>query len=282
MNQENIKCLTNITGKQTYTNKMENNLDIKQIIAAAAKPRISIVMQSYLGNYPGSRKDSQSKFLRAVQSFQTQLYNNCELIIVADDCMETKVLYDNHFKNEENIRFIYVSRKQNELNTYFKNENGDKYFRGYPRRIGTAAADGDLITYMDSDDMLLPEFTLNIMIEYNKSPGAFWWVNRSWYDHESMVFDKDKTFEDTDISKKTELTDIEGRWNVSTVKEGLVVMSPWLLVHRPTSEVLWRDTWGGISEDADFNSRLRKKYKAGAVMNNPTYVRCHFVDKWDI
>ena len=56
-------------------------MELKEIIEAAAKPKISIIMQSYLGNYPGSRKDSHSKFLRAVQSFQNQLYKNCELII---------------------------------------------------------------------------------------------------------------------------------------------------------------------------------------------------------
>ena len=84
-------------------------MELKEIIEAAAKPKISIIMQSYLGNYPGSRKDSHSKFLRAVQSFQNQLYKNCELIIVADDCMETKALYNVHFKGEDNMRLIYVS-----------------------------------------------------------------------------------------------------------------------------------------------------------------------------
>ena len=70
---------------------MENNL--KEILKAAAKPKISIIMQSFLGNYPGSRKDPDFKFMRAVKSFQTQLYKNCELIIVSDDCIQSLCLY---------------------------------------------------------------------------------------------------------------------------------------------------------------------------------------------
>lgn len=255
-------------------------MELKQVIEAAAKPRISIIMQSYLGNYPGSRKDSHSKFLRAVRSFQNQLYKNCELIIVADNCAETKALYDNHFQTEDNIRLIYVSRNSKEMSTYMKNEEGNKYYRGFPRRVGVGAATGNLITYMDSDDMLLEEHTLHLMIEFNKNPGANWWINRSWYDNEVMKFKDDKTFEDS-TEYGEELPDIEGRWNITRIKEGLVVMSPWLFMHKPSASVLWRDTWGNISEDSDFNVRFRENHKGGAVMNRPTYVRCHFTDKWD-
>lgn len=256
-------------------------MELKQVIESAAKPKISIIMQSYLGNYPGSRKDSQSKFLRAVKSFQNQLYKNCELIIVADDCMETKALYDVHFKHEDSIRLILVSRQAKEMSTYMKNEEGHKYYRGFPRRVGVGAATGDLITYMDSDDMLLEEHTLHLMIEYNKNPQANWWINRAWYDHEVMKFKDDNTFEDSQEYGE-ELPDLEERWNVSRIKEGLVVMSPWLFMHLPSPSIHWRDTWGNVSEDSDFNVRFRKQHKGGAIMNRPTYVRCHFTDKWDV
>lgn len=259
---------------------MEANL--RQILESAAKPRISIVMQSFLGNYPGSRKDPVVKFMRAVDSFKQQLYTNCELVIVADDCMQTKNLYDIHYKNEKNIRLVLVSRQAKEMSTYAKNEEGQKYFRGFPRQVGVGASTGDLITYMDSDDYLLPDFTLSLMVEFNKNPEAMWWINRSWFDHSTMIFKDDKTFEDTDTSQKREITPLKDKWNVTRIREGLVVMSPWLLMHRPVSDVSWRDTWGGISEDVDFNSRLRQKYKNGAVMDRPSYVRCHFTDKWDV
>ena len=57
------------------------------------KPKISIIMQVYLGEYPGARTDSISKFKRAVKSFQNQIYKNCELIIVADGCTKTHQTY---------------------------------------------------------------------------------------------------------------------------------------------------------------------------------------------
>jgi len=259
-------------------------LKLKEVLENVAKPKISIIMQSYLGNYPGSRKDPAVKFMRAVKSFQEQLYKNCELIIVADNCEQTKQIYQIHYQHESNIRLVYVSRQPNERNTYVKDREGMKYFRGYPRKVGVGAATGDIITYMDSDDYLMPEFTISIMLEYNIAPDAMWWINQAWYDHSSMEFKNDETFEDTLVSEKKVIPEIneKERWNASRVKPGLVVMSPWLLVHRPTDKVQWRDTWGSTSEDADFNSRLRKEYKAGSVFSRPIYVRCHFTDKWDI
>ena len=161
-----------------------------------------------------------------------------------------------------------------------QNEEGNKYYRGFPRRVGVGAATGNLITYMDSDDMLLEEHTLHLMIEFNKNPDANWWINRSWYDNEVMKFKDDKTFEDS-TEYGEELPDVEGKWNITRIKEGLVVMSPWLFMHKPSASVLWRDTWGNVSEDSDFNVRFRENHKGGAVMNRPTYVRCHFTDKWD-
>lgn len=256
-------------------------MELKEVMAEIDKPKISIVMQSYLGSYPGSRQDSQSKFKRAVDSFKNQLYKNCELIIVADDCTITKAIYDREYTHDANIRLVYVSRLPNERSTYTKNDEGHKYFRGYPRRLGVAAATGSLITYMDSDDLLLEEFTLHLLLEYNRKPEATWFINRSWYDNSVMIFKDSENMNDT-TAEPIELPDVPEKWNVSTVRDGKVVMSPWLLMHKPVCDILWRDTWGSISEDADFNSRLRQQYKAGHVMNRPTYVRCHFTNKWDV
>ena len=45
------------------------------------KPKISIIMQAYLGEYNGSRSNSIEKFIRAVESFNQQIYKNCEYLI---------------------------------------------------------------------------------------------------------------------------------------------------------------------------------------------------------
>jgi uncharacterized protein with von Willebrand factor type A (vWA) domain len=99
--------------------------NISELMEGLDKPKISIIMQSYLGEYPGSRTDSVEKFKRAVKSFQNQLYKNCELIIVSDGCIKTQETYFSEFKTDPNIKFIFVDKDA--PNMYEKNEQGQKY-----------------------------------------------------------------------------------------------------------------------------------------------------------
>ena len=46
--------------------------------------KISVIMQSYLGEYPGARSNPKYKFVRAVNSFLLQKHPDKELIIVSD------------------------------------------------------------------------------------------------------------------------------------------------------------------------------------------------------
>ena len=48
--------------------------------------KISIIMQSYLGDYPNARANPEEGFIRAVYSVINQTVSNWELIIVADGC----------------------------------------------------------------------------------------------------------------------------------------------------------------------------------------------------
>lgn len=248
------------------------------------KPKISIVMQSYLENYPGSRSNPIDKFKRAVKSFQEQSYKNCELIIVADGCNKTQQTYQKHFKKDPNIKFIYIDKKSG-LNMYEDRViDGQtyKYYRGEPRKLGVAAATGDLITYMDSDDYLLPKHTLSIMFNYNQAPEGDWWINKTWFDHIKADWQESNVMYS---AKDMEVHTIEPfenhEWLKIKLKKDRIILSPWLFTHRSTCTTKWQDTIK-ISEDVDFNKRLRSEYKNGYAYENATYVRCHYTDKWDV
>ena len=74
--------------------------------------KISVIMQSYLGDYPGSRKNPEEKFKRAVTSFLNQTSKNNELVIVADGCKITERLWRENYSEESRIKFIYVEKEE--------------------------------------------------------------------------------------------------------------------------------------------------------------------------
>ena len=243
------------------------------------KPKISIIMQSYLGEYNGSREDSIKKFNRAVESFKNQIYKNCELIIVADGCMLTFNTYMAKYLNEPNIKIAYVDKKG--VGKMYDSVTEDKkFYRGLPRQIGLEMATGEIVTYMDSDDYLLPKFTLGILSSYNMKPEADWFINRSWYDNIEADWEKETVFDSFDRSDAIRIEGLPSKWAATSLKDNLIVLSPWLLTHKRNVNIKWRDTVGH-SEDVDFNTRLRMDYKNGFVYAIPAYVRCHYTGQWD-
>lgn len=255
---------------------MENN--IQEILNEVERVKISVVMQTNLGNYPGARTDSVNKFRRALKSFQAQIYKNCELIIIADGCSKAHQIYVREFKNDPSIKFALLD-KNGAKNTYEETENG-KYYRGFPRRVGVGMATGELITYMDSDDYLMPEFTMTLMLIYNAAPEKSWWINQSWYDSESYTWPENEVMYQSDHTKSIEIPLIGGKWTPTLMKPGQAVLAPWLFMHRVECATRWRDTIG-MSEDSDFNKRLRSEYPNGYSFARPIYVRCHYTDRWD-
>ena len=103
-------------------------------------PKVSVIMASYLLPYPGSASNRDKKFVRAVNSFKKQIYQNKELIIVSDGCPLTVDLYNKFFANDENIKIIQIPKQQ--------------LYSGEMRNAALKLADGDIISYLDSDDVL--------------------------------------------------------------------------------------------------------------------------------
>lgn len=102
--------------------------------------KVSVIMASYLGEYPNAAKNRDKKFVRAVNTFLKQTYENKELIIVADGCPLTYQLFKQNFDNLPNVKCILSAKKE--------------LFDGEIRNIGLRNATGDIISYLDSDDVL--------------------------------------------------------------------------------------------------------------------------------
>jgi hypothetical protein len=246
--------------------------------------KVSIVMQSYLGDYPGARKEPVEKFIRAVKSFQNQNYKNKELIIVSDGCKLTLNAYEKHFKKDIQIEFVYIDKN---TPTMYSKLRGRKYYRGVPRRLGVSLSSGKLISYMDSDDYLLPNFIETCVAQYQKDTSLKWWMNQSWYDHINIIDKKELQARHANIIEDNQATFKEISENEKFVQmkmdDNFFSMPPWLLVHTDDVGVDWDDSIGDISEDVKFNESLREKWKGqGFLYSDPCYVRCHYNNGWDV
>jgi glycosyltransferase involved in cell wall biosynthesis len=115
--------------------------------------KVSVVMASFLGDYPGAAKNRGKKFVRAVKSFKNQTYDNKELIIVSDGCEKTVELYEQNFKNDENIRLIKLQKQET--------------YSGEMRNVALRDSDGDIISYLDSDDVIGKTHLETIMSQFD-------------------------------------------------------------------------------------------------------------------
>lgn len=243
-------------------------------------PSISVVMQAFLGEYPGSRSNSIEKFHRAIESFLAQEYRNAELVVVSDGCsiVHTEIL---KYHNNPAIKYVYVDKEG--AGNMYESTDGKKFYRGKPRQMGLQAVSGELVTYMDSDDYLTPKFLYNIVYTYNMYESADWWLNNTWYDH--LIMSKVapevlKVVAEYD-GKTYSFPELNAPFVQTVIKQGLIVNTPWLLTHRKSCDIKWMDTVE-VSEDVDFGRRLRQAYPKGALYSKAGYVRCHYAGMWDV
>lgn len=99
-------------------------------------------MASFLGQYgshaPGVTRDA--KFKRAVKSFLNQTYENKELIIIADGCQRTQQIYDDNWTDNTLIKCLLTTKQP--------------LYSGEIRNIGNKIAAGEIISYLDNDDVI--------------------------------------------------------------------------------------------------------------------------------
>ena len=104
---------------------------------------ISIILPSYLGQYPRAARNREAKLVRAIESVIKQTYTTWELIIISDGCNKTVQIVTDFLKTQppEIVGKIhgYQIKKC-------------KAWSGTPRNTGLQYATGVIICYLDSDD----------------------------------------------------------------------------------------------------------------------------------
>ena len=112
--------------------------------------RISVIMPVHLSHYqsiPETEEqfvitcapDPEYKFTRAVNSFILQSFKDCELIIISDGCRIAEGIYKKYYTPYRNIRFKYIDKQP--------------LYGGAVRQTGINMAKGEIICYLDHDDM---------------------------------------------------------------------------------------------------------------------------------
>lgn len=122
--------------------------------------KISVIMASHLHEYDFSAKDRIRKFHRAVHSFLNQPYQNKELVIVSDGCDLTSNEVMNHYKDNPLIKHVQIEKQP--------------VFSGNVRNVGCIISTGDIICYLDSDDMLGKSHLQSIANGFNYYTDADW------------------------------------------------------------------------------------------------------------
>jgi len=197
--------------------------------------KVSVIMASYLKPYPGSTSNPEQKFIRAVKSFLTQTYVDKELIIVSDGCDVTERLYEFNFKKYNNIKFIKIQK-------------GNLY-SGDSRNKGIEISDGNIISYLDSDDVIGKKHLEIIMEQIDE-------YDLVYYD-DYMVLDKS--------FKKLHKRNVEPRY-------GSIGTSS--ITHK-RNDIKWQDGYG---HDYIFlSSMIINGYKFKKI-KPPQYLVCHYKD----
>jgi glycosyltransferase involved in cell wall biosynthesis len=198
--------------------------------------KISVIMPSYLGDYEvDSNKSAKSrdfKLQRAVDSFLIQMHKDSELIIVSDGCDQTCELIESKYSNflkEEKVKLYRIDKQP--------------HFSGKVRNEGLNHVTGDLVCYLDSDDMFGP-YHLDIMNRYYDS-------KMSWMFYDDFLYDGE-------TKKLRAVTPQIRRIGTSS------------FCHLAALRVDWKDGYGH-----DWLTIAELMGYRHAKMNTPEYLVCH-------
>lgn len=196
--------------------------------------KISVVMPVYLGEYEGCAKDRDEKFKTAVSSFVNQKYKNKELIIVSDGCDIAEEIHSKYL-DYPNVKFFKINKQST--------------FSGKVRYEGVKRATGDVICYLDSDDILGINHLSIIAEGFNNS-------NIDWIYYNDLLSPPNQA----PIPRDVELR--HGSIGTSTV------------AHRSDCKVSWNEC-DGYGHDWTFVQQLIKNEPNHKKIFGAEYLVCH-------
>lgn len=261
--------------------------------------KITWIMQVYLGDYPNSPKNHDKKFRRAVKSFLAMKDKDTSLVIVSDGCQLAHEIYFKEFAKHKNIKYAFVEKTTPKMYEEYKGQELSEYHRVGPRQLGRMIEDSDLVAYLDSDDFLLPDASVQIREfwqEARESGNALTWsLNSRWYDSSEVNKYIENTnyhgkgFEFGDLTRFEEpikIKSLRGNWQEVGIEnyEKYAANYAMNIVHKSSINISWRDSVtgikNGIKPDVSFIHKVKKLGGLG-IMTEPYYVRCHRSNLWD-
>lgn len=243
--------------------------------------KVNVIMMSYLWPYPGARKNSVSKFIAAVNSFLNQNHKNSILTIISDGCELTNVVYDKMFSNNERVNLIRMQKQE-------------ERWPGQLRQIGIDSCDSDLITYLDTDDLLLPNHIDEMVKVFFENKNAKWVSWTSIWVHETNFainyhlgreavekhFDYSKAVYDFVLRSDPEAyPNSEPYFGKFPIEMEVGKHCMGALGHRTDVNAKWKGM--EIAEDYNFIEQLHSEYGESEWIKSPTYVVRHR-SKYDI
>ena len=248
--------------------------------------KFSVVMQVYLGDYSGSRIFSREKFIRAINSFLSQSYPHKELIIVSDGCVFAKNIYELIYTSNDKIKFVWLERTEDEKKMYDKNDNNKTYFRGKPKAVGCEHATGDIICYLDSDDIMLPDHLFGLNAHWSMADERVLWGANTMRIMNTKFLEMDLPHERKEIySFRTLDLSAYGIYEDFFVnmcsRYNEISCATYCISHRKNISVKWEDTIGA-HEDKVFVAKLNDLYPTSLRISSPSMVVCHYRNGWDV
>lgn len=189
------------------------------------------------------RDKLDQKFKRAVNSFLKQTHEDKELIIVSDGCEKTIQIYNDNFTQYPNIKLMPIPKQP--------------LYSGIMRNIAYQVAEGDMITYLDSDDVIGKNHLTTILNQFDMD--KLDWV----YYNDYMTLDN--TFQ------KLHVREVEPRY----ASIGTSSISHKHPKNMPNGDWMkWKDGYGHdfcfVMKLASLGTKFKKLEKM------PEYIVCHY------